>query len=189
MTPTSSEAVRALLDSERAALIGFVRKRAGHLVDPEDVVHRAAARALASADDLREPDRARAWLYRIVRNTLTDELRGIGLPVGDAAALDDLVDPTTVAPGSDPVACRCALDIARHIRPEYAAILERTVLDDVPVTEFAAELGISANNAMVRLHRARKALRSAVMVRCGTTSMSECLDCTCSTDRTCRAMR
>lgn len=188
MDMSSEQAVRALLGSDRAELIGFVRKRAGHLVDPEDVVHRAAAKALASAGDLRDPSRARAWLYRIVRNTLTDELRQIGLPAGDATELDELVDPSTPAPAGD-VSCKCALDIARTIRPDYASILERTVLDDLPVTDVARELGITANNAMVRLHRARKALRAAVVERCGTTSMADCLDCTCSTDSTCRAMR
>ncbi len=189
MDASSEQAVRALLGSDRAELIGFVRKRAGHLVDPEDVVHRAAAKALASAGDLRDPGRARAWLYRIVRNTLTDELRQIGLPVGDAAVEpDDLIDPRGPTTETD-VACQCGLDIARTMRPDYVTILERTVLDDLPVTEVARELGITANNAMVRLHRARKALRAAVIERCGTTSMADCLDCTCTPDSTCRAVR
>jgi RNA polymerase sigma-70 factor (ECF subfamily) len=165
--------VARALASSRDELIGFVRKRAGHLVDPEDVVHRAAERALAAAGSLVDPARARAWLFRITRNVLTDELRSLGL--GAVELPDDLED--TTAPAARP--CQCAMDIAQELRPEYRMILERAVLDDAPVIEIAKELGITANNANVRLHRARKALREAVVKRCGVTRMSDCTDCTC----------
>ena len=183
---TTTEAIHDALAASRGELIGFVRKRAGHLVDPEDVVHRAAARALASAGSLRDPGRARAWLFRIARNELADELRRIGLPADELP--EDLPDPDPVA-FSEGRPCQCGLDIAKALRPEYAAILERTVVDDVPVTDVARELGITANNAMVRLHRARKALRAAVAERCGTTKLHECMDCSCDDTGRCCATR
>lgn len=178
------DVIHHALELHRDELVRFVRRRAGHLVDPEDVVHRAAAKALAAPTSLRDPARARAWLFRIVRNALTDELRGLGLPTREVP--DDLPDPSPpdLSLGRP---CQCALDIAATLKPEYKAILERAVLDDVAVTEVARELGITANNATVRLHRARNALRAAVVARCGTTSMTDCLDCTCTESRTCCA--
>lgn len=181
-----TSAIHDALAASRGELVGFVRKRAGHLVDPEDVVHRAAARALSSAGSLRDPERARAWLFRITRNELTDELRRIGLPVEELP--EDVADPDPKTFG-DGRPCQCGLAIARALRPEYAAILERTVVDDVPVGEVARELGITANNAMVRLHRARKALRAAVTERCGTTKLHDCLDCSCDDTGRCCATR
>lgn len=172
---TAATAIHDALAAHRGELVGFVRKRAGHLVDPEDVVHRAAARALASAGSLREPERARAWLFRIVRNEMADELRRIGLPVAELP--DDLADPAPPRERGEP--CKCALAISKDLRPDYRTILERAVVDDVPVTEVAKELGITANNAMVRLHRARKALRDKVTAHCGVTTMAECSHCTC----------
>lgn len=166
-------AVHEALERHRDELVGFVRRRAGHLVDPEDVVHRAAARALSSPARLEDPERARPWLYRIVRNALVDELRGLGLPTKELP--EDLPSPED----DRAKPCRCAMDIASSLKPEYKEILERAVIDDVAVTEVARELGISANNASVRLHRARNALRAAVLERCGTTRMSECMDCSC----------
>lgn len=172
------------LTQYRDELVGYVRRRAGHLVDPEDVVHRAAARALSSPASLRDPSRARPWLYRIVRNALTDELRGLGLPARELP--EDLPDPDP-PPITSGRPCQCAVDISKTLKPEYRAILERAVLDDVPVTDVATELGITANNATVRLHRARNALRAAVVARCGTTSMADCLECTCDESRVCCA--
>jgi RNA polymerase sigma factor (sigma-70 family) len=180
--------VRDALVAHRDELIGFVRKRAGHLVDPEDVVHRAAARALGASGSLREPARARAWLFRITRNELTDELRKLGVPAAPLPADEDLADPDPQT-FSDGRPCQCGLDIAKKLKPEYASILERAVLDDVAVIDVAKELGITANNAMVRLHRARKALRAAIVDRCGTDSIHECMDCNCDASGACCATR
>lgn len=171
------DAVDQALALHRDELIGFARKRAGHLVDPEDVVHRAAVRALAAADRLRDPARARAWLYRIVRNELATELRGLGLPVAELP--DDLADPEPALPILDAGPCQCALAVTGELRPEYKQIIERAIVDEVAVTEVARELGITANNANVRLHRARKALRDAVQRHCGTTEPRDCAACTC----------
>src|SRR5690242_7019147 len=110
------DAIHDALERHRDELVGFVRRRAGHLVDPEDVVHRAAARALASPSGLRDPDRARPWLFRIVRNVLVDELRGLGLPTKELP--EDL--PAPEADRAQP--CRCAMDIAGTLKPEYKAI-------------------------------------------------------------------
>jgi RNA polymerase sigma-70 factor (ECF subfamily) len=182
---SAANAISDALASSRGELVGFVRKRAGHLVDPEDVVHRVAERALA-AGSLRDPRRARAWLFRITRNELADELRRIGLPADELP--DDLPDPEP-PPFGDGRPCQCGLDIAKALRPDYAAILERAVIDDVPVTEVARELGITPNNATVRLHRARKALRAAVAERCGTTKLHECMECSCDESGRCCATR
>jgi len=185
---TADDAIRDVLATRRGELVGFARKRAGHLLDPEDVVHRAAARALASSGSLRDPARARAWLFRILRNELADELRRLGLPVAELP--DDLPDPDAPMPNPDAGRpCQCALKISRDLKPEYAAIIERTVVGDTPVVEVARELGITANNAMVRLHRARKALRDAVQAHCGVTNPHDCLECTCDATRTCCAVR
>ena len=128
MSAAAADAIRDALAAYRGELVGFVRKRAGHLVDPEDVVHRAAARALASADSLREPARARAWLFRIVRNEMADELRRIGLPVAELP--DDLADPEPPRERGEP--CKCALEISKALRPDYVQILEHAAIEVVP---------------------------------------------------------
>jgi len=185
-TPASRpgpQIVERLVREHRDEMRAFVQRRAGHLVDPDDVIQQASLRALAGADRLNDPSRGRAWLFRIVRNALADELRKLGLPV--SAPLDE---ETAVAPSDEPGGtCRCALALVKTLKPEYASVLERVVVEEVPVTALAAELGVTPNNAMVRLHRARRALRELVQDHCGTSSLRACLSCVCE-ERGCCAV-
>jgi DNA-directed RNA polymerase specialized sigma24 family protein len=52
------------------------------------------------------------------------------------------------------------------LRPETGDLLRRAELEETPLRRLADELGITANNAGVRLHRAREALRRAMQARC-----------------------
>ena len=50
-------------------------------------------------------------------------------------------------------------------------------------TVWAEDLGITPNNATVRLHRARKALKRELERSCGTCATHGCLDCGCGGSR------
>lgn len=170
----SATVVESLIRSLRAELTAFVRKRAGHLIDPDDVVQEASIRALAHIDQLRDPARGRAWLFRIVRNVLADDLRRLGVPVREVKE-EDIA--SVVDEPSNP--CRCALTLAKSLKPEYSDILERVVVDDAPIVAVATDLGVTPNNATVRLHRARRALREVLEEHCGTVSLRACMSCVC----------
>jgi RNA polymerase sigma-70 factor (ECF subfamily) len=169
----AAHAVREALAAQRGELLESVRRRARAGVDAEEVLQRAIERALARSDQVRDPARAAAWVGRVVRNVLLDELRkkrDVVLPVDEldlAAVEEDVVD------------CWCVLVQAEQLKPEYALILKRVVVDGLAVTDVAAELGVTPGNAMVRLHRARKALRDRLKEHCGTTSARSCSECGC----------
>ncbi len=55
----------------------------------------------------------------------------------------------------------------------------------VSLRVLADELGVSANNATVRLHRARRALKKAIKSYCGVDSADACMQCTCDESRCC----
>lgn len=63
---------------------------------------------------------------------------------------------------------------------ENAEMLRRVDIEEKPLPGVAEALGITVNNATVRLHRARKALREQLQAFCGTDSMRACLDCACN---------
>lgn len=75
--------------------------------------------------------------------------------------------------------CPCVRRIADEIKPEYAAALPRVTLEGQSVKDFAAAEGITANNAAVRVFRAREALRVRVQACCGACADAGCTDCTC----------
>ena len=122
---------------------------------------------------MRDPARARAWVGRVVRNVLVDELRKRSEPM---LPVDELQLP---AVDEEKTGCWCVLFQAEQLKPEYARILRRVVLDGIPATAVAAELGLTPNNAIVRLHRARAALKERLRSHCGTTSARSCLECGC----------
>ena len=172
----AAEAVRAAVVTRRAHYLSVVRRHAGQLVDAEEILQAAFARALARCEQLRDPTRAQAWVEQVVRHTLADELRR----PRRGHSLDD--GPELAAHGVEVAAtrCGCVLAQAERLKPEYAAVLRRVILHGSSVTELAAELGMTANSATVRLHRARRALRARLAAHCGTTSAAECEDCGCS---------
>jgi DNA-directed RNA polymerase specialized sigma24 family protein len=172
---TSGDAVRAALGTQREQLLALVRRRGHGKVDAEEVLHVALERALECAEQVRDPARAAAWVNRVVRNVLYDELRKRQVPM--MVPVDEL---ELAALDEGEIDCWCVLVQAEQLKPEYAMILRRVIIDSVPVTRVAAELGLTPNNAMVRLHRARAALKKRLESHCGTTSARSCSECGCA---------
>jgi DNA-directed RNA polymerase specialized sigma24 family protein len=171
---TATDAVRDALGTRREQLLAFVRRRGQGKVDAEEVLHVALERALERAEQVRDPARAEAWVNRVVRNVLYDELRKRQVPM---VSVDEL---ELAALDEGDIDCWCVLVQAERLKPEYARILRRVIIDGVPVTRVAAELGLTPNNAMVRLHRARVALKKQLASHCGTTTARSCSECGCA---------
>ena len=175
-----SALVERLLAQHRIELLAFVRSRGRGRVVAEDVVQQVAVQALNNAERLRDPSSGRAWLFRITRNVLADELRRprpIEVEIIDDQLADEVDD--------EGERCACVLTVVQGLKPEYSSLLARVVVEDQPVSDVAKALGITANNAMVRLHRARTALKQRLIDHCGTDSLRACLNCACDENGSC----
>jgi DNA-directed RNA polymerase specialized sigma24 family protein len=175
--PESAEAagraVAGVIAERRTQLLSAVRRRRRSAWDAEDVLHSALTRALERSDQLRDPQRAPAWVGRIVENAVLDDLRRRPEPVTPS-------DETIPSPlSADGPSCSCVLVQVKQMSANHAELLQRVVVDGVPITRVAAELGITPNAAMVRLHRARMALVERLRSHCGTTTLRGCMDCGC----------
>lgn len=62
-------------------------------------------------------------------------------------------------------ACTCSVTQLRALPPAYADIVQRAILGTGTLPQAPDALAIRTNNATVRLHRARKALRAACTLR------------------------
>lgn len=171
--------IATLVDGHRE-LLAFVERRVGSRALAEDILQDTLVRTLGRAGGLPSEDASLAWLYRSLRNAIVDHRRrsdasGRAL-TSLATEIDERGEPS---PDERDALCRCIGKLAASLKPEYAAVIRRVDLEGISVGEFAAEAGITANNAAVRLHRARGALRRSVASSCGTCAEHGCIDCGC----------
>ncbi|MEM6793609.1 MAG: sigma-70 family RNA polymerase sigma factor [Acidobacteriota bacterium] len=172
--------VAAILGLHADRLRAFVAARVPS-DDVDDVLQTAALRAIERSATLRDRERALAWLYRIHRNTIVDLWR-------QRAGHERFVEAEEAPDASTfnaEAPCNCGVAQAKKLKPAYASILALVDLGDSTLQEAAETLGISVNNATVRLHRARKALRDAMRDHCGVVNPSECLYCRCAYEGCC----
>jgi RNA polymerase sigma-70 factor (ECF subfamily) len=167
-----------MLAARRGQFLSFARKRVpfGTDADAEDLLQQALLKATESVAAIREGERLDAWFYRVLRNVILDHHAG---RARRESHLEALAREPSLAPADEGAVCACSLGVLETLRPEYADILRRVDLDGAPVGQTASQLGIDANNAKVRLHRARKAMRQALVSFCGTDSLRACLVCGC----------
>jgi len=82
-------------------------------------------------------------------------------------------------PSPFPVTQYALSDAALQRLLENRAKFVRFVQKHVNSPSDAAASGISENNAAVRVHRARQALRKQVQLTCGACATHGCVDCRC----------
>lgn len=184
MEPTEAMAVegeavtRALVENHRRFL-AFLERRVGSPAVAEELLQAAYVRTLEKGGELREGESAVAWFYRLLRNALIDHYRK---QAAEGRALEREAREATEA-GPDPelkeTVCACMGQLLPTLKPEYSELLRQVDLEERSVPEVAAEAGITPNNAGVRLHRARQALKRQLERSCGTCATHGCLDCSC----------
>ena len=177
----ASPAVTAVLVENHRRFLAFLERRVGSREVAEDLLQDAFVRGLTRAGQLRDEESVVAWFYRALRNALVDHWRRRGAErraVDRAAAVAEESVPGVDEELQDTV-CSCASALLETLKPEYAEAVRRVDLQGGSVKDYARESGITANNASVRLFRARDALRRQVERSCGTCAEHGCLDCTC----------
>lgn len=173
---------RALLD-ERGAFMGFLVRRLGNRADAEDVLQEFCIRVLARKDQLRDVARMNSWLYAILRSTLNDHYRR-------SARRGRLAEAVARQPeevGGDASewmarTCACHGGLIAELRPADAELIRRIDLDEEDRAAVAADLGLNRNALGVRLHRARAALREALVAHCGPCCQTGRDDCNCGAE-------
>jgi RNA polymerase sigma factor (sigma-70 family) len=181
--PLPPGAVAQLVANHREFL-RFLERRVGSRAEAEDILQDAFVRGVERLGALRDGESASAWFYRVLRNAVVDHYRRRG-SAGRAldAFAQELEQAEEPAIEMRQAVCACVRTLSETLKPEYAEALRRIEIDGMSVTGYATELGIQANNAAVRVHRAREALRRRVMASCGSCAEHGCLNCTCQPDK------
>ncbi|MBF5046479.1 sigma-70 family RNA polymerase sigma factor [Aggregicoccus sp. 17bor-14] len=179
----TTERVSPALLANHQRFLAFLERRVGSRARAEDILQAAFVRSLESGRVPDDEESAVAWMYRTLRNALVDQYRREGT---EARALErEARGADEAAPDAElhATVCGCMKDLLPEMKPEYAELLQRVDLEERPLPEVARELGITANNAGVRLHRARAALRRELQRSCGSCATHGCLDCGCARKR------
>jgi RNA polymerase sigma factor (sigma-70 family) len=179
-----SRSVAALVENHRAFL-RYLERRTGDRALAEDILQDAFAKVVSRPESAPTDEAIIPWFYRALRNAAVDQFRRRGASVRAYEAFAKELE-TRIVPSDELKAeiCACVSRLASTLKPEYREALAAIDVGGAPVKTFAAEKGISAGNAAVRVFRAREALKKRVSESCGTCAEHGCADCTCGHHRT-----
>ncbi len=158
--------------------LGFLEARVEDAATAQDILQSAYLKAMEHGSEIRDDESAVAWFYRILRNAITDHYRR-GAARSRAHQVFSNEAPVSYEPELAQTVCACVGDVVHDLKDEYRTAIEQVDLGGKSVEDFAQTERISANNASVRLHRARKAIAKQLTMVCGACAEHQCLDCTC----------
>jgi RNA polymerase sigma factor (sigma-70 family) len=166
------------ITAHQSKFLSFLSARVEDRAAAEDLLQAAYLKALEHGSDIRDDESTVAWFYRILRNAITDHYRrrAVRTRAHESFAAEA---PVSYEAELRQTACACIGDVIRDLKSEYRSAIEQVDLGRATVEAFAQSQQTSANNASVRLHRARKAVAKKLTTVCGACAEHKCLDCTC----------
>lgn len=177
-TALSPEAIAQLVKGHREFL-AFLERRVESRAVAEDILQAAFTRGLERGGDVKD-EKVVAWFYRVLRNAVIDHYRQRSTTARAMEAwgreFPDVQEPEAELRQE---ICRCVSGLLETLKPEYREALRIVDLEEGKLKDLAQQSGITAENAAVRVHRARAALRRRIEQACGTCSVHGCLDCSC----------
>ena len=180
MTQSSHDALLTALVEQHRQFLAFLERRLGDRQRAEDVLQAATLKGLEKSASIRQQDSVTAWFYRLLRNAIADDYRRRD---AERRALEGAGREAAIradrGPELEGEVCRCVNGLLPTLRDDYTRILRAVDLEGATAADFARREGLSAANARVRLHRARRALRRRLEACCGTCAEHGCLDCSC----------
>jgi len=180
----AEQTVLAALREGHREFLRFVTSRTASLADAEDVLQDFYLKVIRSMRSLRNPATLRVWLSQVLRRTLTDHYRRAAVTSRARQRLIETGDVSMrIEDDAELAVCRCLYRILPTLRSDQANLIWRVDLLGEPRKQVMRELGISANNLGVRIHRARGVLRAALERYCITCPTHGFLNCACDQAR------
>jgi RNA polymerase sigma-70 factor (ECF subfamily) len=157
----------------RQALLDHIRSIVRNPTEAEDVLQEVLVKAHQSIGQLRAEGALTTWLFRIATHLGIDHLRKHSRQPEVTQDVDpkDLASEDDGAPGLQRAVEQqemgaCVQRFLLNLPSVYRTVLLLHDLDGLTATEIASSLGITVENAKVRLHRALAALRAALEAGC-----------------------
>ncbi len=151
--------VRNLIDAHYEALYRYAFRLSGSAADAEDLTQEAFGKAITRLSQLRDQDRAKPWLFRILRNAylhrVRDEKRHRTIPLD---AVGDVPQGSPEAPSDvDPARLQEALN---DLDETFRTPLVLFYFEDFSYRDIAEQMDLPIGTVMSRLARAKAYLRT-----------------------------
>jgi RNA polymerase sigma-70 factor (ECF subfamily) len=157
--PGSRRNVQRLVEEHYESLYRYAYRLSGQSAEAEDLTQEAFCKAQLCLAQLRDPARARAWLFRIVRNVYLHKLRAERQH--PCLSLDDLSDIPEPAPGPLPAIDPEQLQEALDDLPEpFRTPVILFYFDEFSYKDIALHMELPIGTVMSRLARAKAYLRA-----------------------------
>jgi RNA polymerase sigma-70 factor (ECF subfamily) len=133
----------------------------GNSADAEDIAQEAFLRAYQKFDSLREAEKFRAWVNRIVFRLALNRKRGYRRRLARDTAWQSMESPTMVD-GAKEAEQQVMLDRLRReierLPEKLRSVLQLSLVEEMDAADVGAVLGIPAGTVRSRVHTARKLL-------------------------------
>ncbi len=174
----------AALIRYRRVFLSFLVRRVGNSADAEDVLQTFSLNVLERSDGLRavEDKGLLAWLYAVLRSTLTDYFRTEQRMRRKNNAFAVELAATPEGGGTELLQsdfCECLRSLLPLLKPDQADVLRRVDFELQNRASVAGDLGITSGALSVRLHRARIAIRNLLLTSCFSCPTHGWDDCAC----------
>ena len=157
--PGSQRTVQRLVDEHYAALYRYAYRLSGSAADAEDLTQETFCKAQLNLSQLRSRDRARPWLFTILRNTYLHRLRADQqqhcVSLEDIGELPDL--PPDPLPEIDPERLQQVLNELPEV---FRTPIVLYYFEDFSYRDIAEQMDLPLGTVMSRLARAKAYLRS-----------------------------
>jgi RNA polymerase sigma-70 factor (ECF subfamily) len=160
--PGKQRTVQRLVDEHYTALYRYAFRLSGGSADAEDLTQEAFCKAQDHLSQLREPDRAKAWLFSILRNAYLHRLRSERRERSVSLdSISDLAEPSPEPlPPVDPEQLQHALDDLPEL---FRTPVILYYFEDFSYRDIAEQMDMPIGTVMSRLARAKAYLRERLI--------------------------
>ena len=157
--PGSSQTVQRLVEEYYGPLYRYAYRLSGSSTDAEDLTQETFCKAQLNFKQLRDPTRARPWLFSILRNAYLHRLRaGKHEPVVSLEWIGDLAEPAAEPlPEIDPEQLQQALSELPEV---YRTPIILYYFEEFIYRDIADQMELPIGTVMSRLARAKAHLRA-----------------------------
>jgi RNA polymerase sigma-70 factor (ECF subfamily) len=158
----SRRGIAPLVDEHYQSLYRYAYRLSGAAADAEDLTQEAFCKAQAQLATLRDPDRARPWLFSILRNAYLHRVRSDR--AHKQVSLDAVGDVACQVPVDVPEVDPERLQQALNELPEgFRTPVILFYFEDMSYRDIAEQMDLPIGTVMSRLARAKTHLRDRLL--------------------------